>query len=486
MKNFKSLIINIFIISFFVLGIISCNSDKSNIAKNETIIILHTNDMHAKIDNFPKIASFVKEYKSKYKNVFLVSAGDLFSGNPYVDKYNDKGFPMIDLMNKVGYHVSTIGNHEFDYGQEILNKRFKQAKFPFISANIKVETGKLIQPKASYTIKSKGGREIVFLGLTQTGYNNIPSTHPKKVVGLKFENFLEAVKQYNNLKKENNIFIGLTHLGKSSDIKLANAFPQFDAIIGGHSHSYIENGKKVNNVLVSQAGSNLNSIGIMTIKIKDGKIESITDKLKNIGRISDDIEIRTIVNKYKANPILKKVIGSSKYGIEGNENLGALMCDAIIKHTEATIAFQNEGGIRSNIPKGEIKIVDIYSLCPFGNDIVLFDMKYKDIKELIQKSYKKGHIKADLKVSGIKYAIFTNKEGEFKEVKAFNINGTELSKDKTYKVALNSYTASVIDFTKKDKGVAQGTTIADAIINFITEKKVVDYRNINNTKIINE
>ena len=115
--------------------------------KQTEIIILHTNDMHSKIDNMAKLAYLADSLRKLHPFVFLVSAGDNFTGNPVVDLVPDKGFPMIDLMNQCGFDVSTIGNHEFDLGMELFNKRMDQAKFPFISCNIDASGTLLKQPK---------------------------------------------------------------------------------------------------------------------------------------------------------------------------------------------------------------------------------------------------------------------------------------------------------------------------------------------------
>ena len=106
--------------------------------QDKQIIILSTNDMHAHIDDYAKVAAYVEQERQKNPNVLVLSAGDLFSGNPIVDycpKYGN-GFPIIDLMNRIGYRFTAFGNHEFDYGQHILCDRMAQAEFPFLCANM--------------------------------------------------------------------------------------------------------------------------------------------------------------------------------------------------------------------------------------------------------------------------------------------------------------------------------------------------------------
>ncbi len=91
------------------------------------VVFLHVNDMHAKIENMGKLAYLADSIRSIHPYVFLVSSGDNFTGNPIVDMFPEKGYPMIDLMNQVGFNLSAIGNHEFDLGQDVLDKRRKEA-----------------------------------------------------------------------------------------------------------------------------------------------------------------------------------------------------------------------------------------------------------------------------------------------------------------------------------------------------------------------
>ncbi len=169
--------ISILIIAVFALISINNQSIAQKSKKSTEIIILHTNDMHAQINNFGKLAYLADSLRKTHKYVFLVSAGDNFTGNPIVDMYPDKGYPMIDLMNKLHFVVTCVGNHEFDMGQELQNKRRKQAHFPFISCNIDV-TGAIVKPYQPYFILKAGKIKIPLLGILQLGANGLPDSHP--------------------------------------------------------------------------------------------------------------------------------------------------------------------------------------------------------------------------------------------------------------------------------------------------------------------
>jgi 5'-nucleotidase/UDP-sugar diphosphatase len=155
--------------------------------KSTEILILHTNDMHSRIDNFGKLAYLADSLRKTHKYVFLVAAGDNFTGNPIVDMYPDKGFPMIELMNNLHFDVTALGNHEYDMGQELQNKRRQQATFPFISCNIEV-SGAVAKPYEPYVILKAGKIKIPFLGILQLGENGLPDSHPSRLDGLKFAN----------------------------------------------------------------------------------------------------------------------------------------------------------------------------------------------------------------------------------------------------------------------------------------------------------
>ncbi|MDQ1354971.1 MAG: hypothetical protein QG657_5280, partial [Acidobacteriota bacterium] len=167
-------------------------------AKCETIIIFHINDIHAQIDNLAKIAPVINQERKKNPNVFFMNAGDNFSGNPVVDQYIPKGEPIIQLLNQLKVDVLELGNHEFDYGQEILKDFMKKARYPMICANVKVVAGEaggaiLPQPRPYVILKTKKGTKIAVLGVIQTDRDShIPSAHPGKLKGLVFSDGVET------------------------------------------------------------------------------------------------------------------------------------------------------------------------------------------------------------------------------------------------------------------------------------------------------
>ena len=143
MSKINYRLILIVLVIFFV-GVGCTHGKKSDVSENEIrIVIFHINDIHGQIKNFAKIHRIIEQERNKGSNVFFMSAGDNFSGNPYVDQYVPKGEPILELLNYLGCNVQALGNHEFDYGQEILKNYISRANFTVICANVKTEQSQI-------------------------------------------------------------------------------------------------------------------------------------------------------------------------------------------------------------------------------------------------------------------------------------------------------------------------------------------------------
>ena len=443
------------------------------------IVILHTNDMHAKIDNFAKLAYLADSLRKEHPFVFLVSAGDNFTGNPVVDMVADKGYPMIDLMNQCGFNVSAMGNHEFDLGMEFLNKRFEQARFPFICCNMDATSTILKQPRPYFEFPAGKDLKVIMLGVLELGDNGIPDSHPSKMTGIKFTDGITAAKQYTDLKNRNTVFIALSHFGIQGDVKLAKAMPELDMIIGGHSHTLIDTSMIVNGVMITQVGSNLKYVGKATLVVENGHVISRREEVIPMSKIKgSDPKIQKLIDQYNTNGELKRVVATTDKGLDGYDELGSMMTDAIVNQMKVDFAFVNRGGIRiSSLPAGDIRMNDIYKLDPFGNQVVLFTMSLKEIQSLICYSF--AHEKGiDLEVSGMSYNLITDSTHQCLSVEMRDPAGNALDESKVYKVGMNSYMAASYHFDHKDAGSTLNTTTAQALIDYLTAVKKVDYKGI--------
>ena len=452
--------------------------------KQTEVIILHTNDMHSKIDNMAKLGYLADSLRKFHPNVFMVSAGDNFTGNPVVDMVPDKGYPMIDLMNRCGFMVSAMGNHEFDMGQESLHKRFVQAGFPFISCNLDASGASMGPIKPYIVIGTNTGDSIAFLGLIQLDDNGMPSAHPSNMKDVKFVNGLSKAREYAWLKKKYGVLIALSHLGVDDDIRLADSMPQFDVIIGGHSHTLLDPPKLENGVMIVQAGAHLKYVGKTTLTLEDGKVVGRADETILLSSLkNEDHHDRELIDQYNDNKEFNKIVGTAEKPLEGEDELGSLMTDAITSQLQVDFAFQNRGGIRvPSLSQGAITLKDVYKLDPFNNQVVIFTMSGNEIKSLICYGYQ--HEKGiDLQVSGMTYRVMDNGSGQCAGVEMFNKSGKQLDPDGEFSVAMNNYMAYTYKFDHKDPGTLATLTTVEALLRYLGAKKSINYSGVKRATI---
>lgn len=215
------------------------------------IVILHTNDTHSRIEPLPETdrtapgkggvvrrASYVDEVRKENKNVLLFDAGDFLQGTPYFNLF--KGEVEVKAMNLMKYDAATLGNHEFDYGMEVLEEVIRKADFPIITSNYDFSRTALAGLVRPYIILKRDGIRIGIIGIGVRPQGLIATDNYK---GMKF---LDPVKTANELAEQLrthhkcDMVVCLSHLGYQQDLTLAESTRNIDLIIGGHSHTYMK------------------------------------------------------------------------------------------------------------------------------------------------------------------------------------------------------------------------------------------------------
>jgi 2',3'-cyclic-nucleotide 2'-phosphodiesterase (5'-nucleotidase family) len=455
-----------------ILLILSCSksSNDSNASGPDPIdnttakelTLFFVNDMHGQLDNFSKIKYIVDQERS-HSNVILTSSGDIFSGNPVVDNYTDKGFPIIDIMNRTGFDVSVIGNHEYDYGESVLTDRINQSTFEWVCANVDMANSTIPQP-FEYTTITVNDLKVTFLGLVETNGKDddiIPSTHPWRVQNLVFERPEVVLPNYSNIKDQENadLFIALTHLGYESfggsisDSGIAQEYPFFDLILGGHSHQIIN--ETVNGIPIYQSGANLNYLGKAELTIENKAIESIDYELINLNTYPDfDADLKAVIDDYNDMPFLNEVIGNS-HQFHERSKVGCFYTDAIRGVMNVDMTIQNSGGIRSTLDEGDITVREIFEISPFNNGTIIYEMTVGEIKEFLEGSS-----------SGFYYSgVEINQIGNDIEIRDFN--NIILSNNTLLTLGTNDYIPAVYDNYFPQNGNVQVLTAAESLISYL-------------------
>ena len=428
----------------------------------ETVVIFSINDPHGSIDNFPRLKTLIENERALNNKVFFVSAGDIFSGNPIVDYHPNKGYPIIDLLNDCDLDISVIGNHEFDYGQDVLNARIEQADFPFICDNVYGASGALNNING-YELITKDNFSIAFVGVVETGSPGLhPLTHPKKIEGLSFSEGLESFPKYKNLKTEQNadLFVALTHYGHNKDKQILENYPFVDLVIGGHTDR--EYGYFHENGYMIMSGSYLNKVSKTTLTVTN---KVITDFKFELIDLSDtllpmDTAMKVKVDNYNNQPEFYQVIGNAETHHDKSE-VGCLYTDALRNVTGADFVIQNMGGIRADLDQGDITPYDIYAIDPFGNGLDTFQMTVTQLRNFLNEY-----------PSSFSYSTLLEIYKDQNQNYQFKDNGELLGDNDIVDFCLNDYISNVYSEYFPTSYYTYELTTADYIIEYIRDNHV--------------
>lgn len=426
------------------------------------ITILHTNDVHSRVSfsatgglGYDKLSTIVKEMRAKNPNTLLMDAGDALHGQT-ISTLN-KGESIVRIMNAVGYDLMTVGNHDFNYGQDRLLELAKMADFDIISSSIYKADYSTFLP--SYVIKEFDGVKVAVFGLSTP--DTTFTTHPDNVVGLDFfDPVIIGKLMVAQLKDKADIIVCLAHLGidSSGDYsseKVARYVNGIDVIVDGHSHTSLPEGRLVNNTLIVQAGDYIKNVGVVELKLANGVLTKTAKHITHAegGAMASDQIIVDLIAEIQADntAITSEVIGTTTIKLDGERgmvrtgetNLGNLITDAMLYETGAQIAFTNGGGIRASIDVGEITVGDVITVLPFGNYVVTKELTGAQIVaalELGMDTYpaEKGSFPH---IAGMK-VVFDPAKAAGERVVSVTVGGEAIVLDKHYSVATNDFIAA--------------------------------------------
>lgn len=445
-----------------------------------TLAVLSVNDMHSAIDNMPKFAALADSLRTVYPDLLVLSAGDNRTGNPINDQYEPASYPMIALMNKVGFKACTVGNHEWDGSVPALRTNIEQADFPYLCANLKNPEAENLDVKP-YVIIEQQGLRIAVIGLIELRADGYPGAHPMHFTKLSFRRPEAVLPEYSFLRNKADVCILLSHVGFEEDVDMAMENPWLDAILGGHSHTLVEYPQKHNGVMVTQAGSSLSHATLTLFTVNNGKVIDVKATTLDVKhRKKENAAVRAMVDEFNNSARFGEALATAVTSFDCKEEMGCLVTDGIRWFTGADFAFQNTGGIRINrLKSGPITIKDVYNIDPFANDVVVYTMTGAQLEDFMMHSFMANGDTPSF-VSGMTYRVNTDNRGKPKSVVITPDKGRYSSKA-TYHVAFNSYMASTVRFESLDEGQSQYTTSEEMVIQYLRDQKKVSYNGVRRT-----
>lgn len=436
----------------------------------------------------PRIASLIKKIRGKTKNVVVVDAGDIFQGTPFFKLYH--GQVEVDMLNAAGYEIYTIGNHEFDDGSTNLAERLKTARFDIISANLDATAvpalQKLIKPSV---VKTIDGKKVAFIGGITPHLPEVALNLEGVKLKASGDQWMQPFKdEVQRLKAEGvDKIVLVTHIGTELEKPLAEELRDVDVIIGGHSHTRLDEP-----IVVKRAdGSSCVIVQAWCYGRMLGKLKVSFDKEGRLILSDVDYNLLPIHDKIPEDPVMKaelrekgKPFAAQERTICGialgpfenqfrrvwtDSSLGNLITDSLVdagKKYGATIALQNRGGIRAGIDRGPVSQAKVEEVLPFDNKLVFATVKGSTLLKVLEHSVS-GDLAGGrfLDVSGLKIVYDRKLPSNHRlvEVKTL-VNGKweNVQPDKFYKIAVN-------DFTFKG---GEGYDFSDATDIVRTEKRL--------------
>ncbi len=428
--------------------------------KERTLVILSTNDIHAHIENFPRLASAVERCRDTVP-VILVDAGDRWTGNAYVDLVEGRK-PILELMHRLGYDLGTLGNHEFDVGQEQLEQAVADCGFPIICANIRCGAGASLKPFEPSRIISRGGVKVGFLAVvTNYGPNDHPDGHDALFEGLTFPDAVEtAAAEAASLRGRCDVLAALTHIGLEKDRQLAGRCPDYDMIVGGHSHDRAN--EVVEGVSITQTGKNLKNVGVTTIRMRDGRIEGISFRLVPLENYDPHPLYEEMVEAYYANPELQRPVGELTAPAD-KVGLANLFAESVRRAGGAEIGIYHQGGVRLDTLSGKVPIAAVYDLDPFGSRVSTASMTPAQLRRLIIAKFNDtvnpGEAHCIDLYATTPYIVVTDSLFE-----AVDVRFPELEENRAYRVAMGDYVYKNYRDLEAEQGATLDSLVTDCLM----------------------
>ena len=331
------------------------------------------------LGGFARLATAIRQEKSGCGSWLYLNAGDLVQGTP--DSTLFHGTPVYEIANLLGIDVSTLGNHEFDYGWRRVQEFVRIARFPIVSANVVDSSGKPVTGQP-YVIKTVGGIRVAIIGAVLGDMVGTVVT-PDNVGPWKVLPVVETVRKYaRELRERSDLIVVLGHIHDKEEVEaILKQVPEVSVVVAGHTHvgyPAMMNVEGRVGVLVSAYGVEFGRLDLQ-VDMAGKKLRSAEWKKVPVNdQIQPDPQVARLVSQWedKVTKLVDAPIGESKARLTRNSpELRGLVERAMAEETGSDIGWVNSGNIRDVLPEGRILARNIWNILPFDNYIVIGKFK---------------------------------------------------------------------------------------------------------------
>lgn len=480
-------------------------------AQDKTVTLLFTNDVESAYDPIPafwlddldmiggiaEMTTLINDIRSTEPHVFLFDAGDIFTGALAKLTHGELSF---ELMMTMGYDAMAIGNHEFEFGTEILAWEKNRAPFPVLAANIFYQgTDHPFAPP--HAIIERDGVRIGVIGIM--GQDAVSAIIPSFIAALDVKDPVAPVRRsVEELRDDVDLIVLLTHQGKTApmqtdaesdprlqrdidaDVWLSGAVEGIDVHFAGHADAGTPE-PVVNDetgTLIMQTWGQATHLGYLQVVLDDetGKISSYDGKLIPVDAVSlaPDPAVKEKLDRYRAAyPEVREKVGRTEARMNRRyieeSDVGNLFADIFVSTTGADIGFIHSGSLRKDLPGGDVLLVDVLDTYPFVDDLVVMEMTGEQIRRVLEQSFtlERGILQA----SGIEI-VYDHQKPERERVVSMKFQGRPIAPADVLEVAVGGFLAEggdLYDAFPEAKRVSAHGKVADAVVDYFRSHDVV-------------
>ena len=437
----------------------ACMAQATSDECNVRVTILQVNDVYqfAPVDRgtrggLARVSTLRKKILQESPHTLLLMSGDTIS--PSVESITYKGQQMIDAWNNIGLDYATFGNHEFDFGPDVLQQRVKESNFKWLAANVlDKKSGKTFALTQPFIIREFAGVKVGIFGITLPETKNTSRPGPDV-------DFLDPCATARPLVPQiraggAQVVIALTHLSMREDKELARC-AGVDLIIGGHEHTLLES--MAGHAPIFKMTSDARELGQIDLNISQttGKLESIDWKVIPVtNEVEEDPQFAEIYRKYGGLLAeLNERVGHTDVELDAKSeanrshetNIGDFIADAFRKALGADVSLFNGGSIRADslMARGDLTKRDVLSILPFKNRVVKLEIKGSTLRAALEQGVSRSAEDKEPgrfpQVSGVRFSFDASRPVGAR-VTGVTVNGQPLDDQKSYTLAAPTFIA---------------------------------------------
>jgi 5'-nucleotidase len=400
-----------------------------------------------------RVSTLRKRVMQESPNTLFLLSGDTIS--PSVESITYKGQQMIDAWNQTGLDYSVFGNHEFDYGDDVLRQRMKESKFKWLGANVvDSKTGKAFADTPLFDVREFGGVRVGILGLVLPETKTTSKPGPTTEFRDPCETARAVIPQIRAAGAQ--AIVALTHLSLAQDKALARCAEGIDVIIGGHEHTLLQSASGGTPIFKMTADAR--ELGRIDLNIDPatGKVESIDWQIIPVtDAVEDDPAFAPVIEKYsKLTAELSAPVGRTSVPLDARSatsrteetNIADFIADAFRLASGADVALINGGSIRADdvLPAGELTVRDVLSILPFGNNLSVIEVTGEVLLQALEHGVSLTGPGAEpgrfAQVSGLRYSFDASKLPGVR-ISDVTVGGKPLDPKKKYTLVTTSFVA---------------------------------------------